>query len=251
MVYSPPGVGKTTLAAHAPGAVFLCDPEERGVETLKESGLIPNVPILPIPQSWQDTLGILDSLATDEHKHKTLVMDTARGFEVFCHADTCQEKFNGDDGPAGFENYQKGYSVSLTPWRLMLKALDRLRDERQMSILMLAHSKVAPFRNPAGADYDRYVPDLHKETWAITSKWLEMILFCDFVTVVQSKGDDKKGKARGGIDRVMYTERRAAWEAKNRHNLPAEISMGDSGPEAWANLIDAIKAGRKSAETSE
>lgn len=217
---------------------------EDGVTTLKASGLVPNVPQLPIPNTWGEVLSILDSLATDEHSFRTLVIDAMRGFEVLCHDDVCQNEFNGDRGEKGFESYQKGYSVAVTPWRLFLRALDRLRDERKMSIILLAHAKVVTFKNPGAADFDRYTPDVHAKTWEATNKWAEMVLFCNYLTVVKAKDDTKKGKGYGGRERFIYTEYDASRDAKNRYNLPEQISMGTSGFEAWTNLMDAIKAGR-------
>ena len=43
----------------------------------------------------------------------------------------------------------------------------------------------------------------------------------------------------------MYTERSAAYDAKNRLGLPGEIEMGNSAAEAWAEFMAAIKAGRE------
>ena len=113
-----------------------------------------------------------------------------------------------------------------------------------MSVVMLAHSLVKPFHNPQGEDYDRFVLDMHHKTWGVTHKWADMVLFLNYFTVVaKEKGGKAKGK--GGQSRNMHTEYQAAFEAKNRHNLPAEIDMGKSGRDAYNNLADAIKAARK------
>jgi hypothetical protein len=116
-----------------------------------------------------------------------------------------------------------------------------------MAIICLCHAKVQPFKNPEGADYDRYQPDLHHKTWALTHRWADIVLFANFYTVIanesQASKGAAKGKARGGTERVMFCERTAAYDAKNRHGLPAELSMGSSGTEAWANFIEAMKGG--------
>ena len=67
-----------------------------------------------------------------------------------------------------------------------------------------------------------------------------MVLFLKYDTEVER---DRFGKVKafGGQQRVMHTEYRAGYEAKNRHGLPTEIPMGDSGAEAWANLREAMK----------
>jgi len=246
--YGPPGCGKTSLAAQVPGVVFLTDNTEQGIQTLKERGIVAaDIPVLPPARSWDDVMGMLEALATGEHSHKALAIDAMGGLERLCHEEVCRREFRGEWGDKGFASYQKGPDVSLADWRHFINALERLRDERAMTVIVLGHSKVKPFKNPAGPDYDRYIVDVHEKTWAMTCKWAEMVLFINF-EVTFAKGDETKQKAKGlgGQFRIAYTENDAAYEAKNRHNLPAEIPLGNEGPaKAWAALSTALKNGRK------
>lgn len=241
--YGPPGIGKTSFGAAIPGAVFLIDDKEEGIHTLKSSRLVSDsIPVFPPATSWPEVLGMLDDLATRDHSHKCLVADTIGGLERLCHEYVCRTEFNGEWGDKGFASYSKGYEVALPHWREFLNALDRLRTDKNMSVMLLGHSIVKPFKNPNGADYDRYQPDIHPKTWALTHKWADLVLFANYFVQTTKEGGRTKGK--GGQDRVMYTEYTAAYEAKNRHNLPGEISMGTSGPEAWGNLVTALKASK-------
>ncbi len=45
---------------------------------------------------------------------------------------------------------------------------------------------------------------------------------------------------------ALLTEYGICHDAKNRHNLPPIISMGESGKEAWGNFTTALNDGRKS-----
>jgi len=246
IVYGPPGIGKSSLAAAMPDVVFLTDHQERGIFQLREAGLVsPDVSILPPAETWLDAMAMLEALR-GEHSYKSLAIDAMGGFERLCHEEVCRREFNGEWGKTGFVNYQQGYDVSLSEWRLFINAMDRLRDERSMSIMLLGHSRVSPFKNPEGPDYDRYNVDCHHKTWSLTHKWADMVIFANY-EVAFSKGEDtkKKAKAYGGNVRTMYTEYSASYDAKNRHALPEEIPMGASGVEAWSNLKAAVKAGRK------
>lgn len=248
--YGPPGIGKTSLAASIPGVAFLVERQEMGIQPLKESGLVPaELPVLPVADNWIDTLEILDSLRTGKHEFKALAIDALGGFERLCHEEVCRRDYENKMNEKGFLSYKAGYETSLADWRLFINALDRLRDERKMSIVLLGHSKVSPFKNPEGPDYDRYSVDIHPKTWGLTHKWADMVLFANF-DVAFASGDDtkKKAKARGGKTRSIYTENDAAFDAKNRHNLAPVISMGDSGQEAWGNLVSAIREGRKTTQ---
>jgi hypothetical protein len=111
-----------------------------------------------------------------------------------------------------------------------------------MGIIALCHTKVKTFKNPEGADYDRYQPDMHEKTWGLTHKWADIVLFANFHTVIE---DEKKRKAAGGQVRIIQTERTAAYDAKNRAGLPQMIQMGQDGAAAWANFVTALKSGRE------
>ena len=254
ILYGVPGVGKTSLAAHIPGVVFLCEQSEQGIHNLKDKGLVPDgVSVFPPAQSWQDMMGMLEALRADDHPYRCVALDAMGGFERLCHEEVCRREFNGEWGKAGFTSYQQGYDVSLSDWRHFINALDRLRDERNMSVMILAHSKISPFKNPEGPDYDRYNVDVHHKTWSLTHKWADMVLFVNYdVSFAKADQGKAKGKAVGGQVRIIYTEHHAAFDAKNRHNLPAEIDLGQDGPKAaWDALSKAIREGRKQERSGE
>jgi hypothetical protein len=115
--------------------------------------------------------------------------------------------------------------------------------------------KVGTFNNPMGANYDRFSPEMAKETWGMTHKWADCVFFGNFESVIvggQMEGKQpRKGKGIGGRTRVLYTVRHDAYDAKNRLNLPPDIEMGDSPAEGFQNFMDAIKAGRANAQAAQ
>lgn len=242
VLYGVSGIGKTSMVAHCPGVVFMPDPHEDGITTLKSSGLVPEVPQLPAPTTWDEVLDQLNFLATGNHDFRAVALDALGGFERLCHEHVCRRDFSGDWGDRGFQGYMRGYDVSLADWRQFIAALDRVRNERRMSIILIGHAKVSPFRNPEGPDYDRWNVDVHHKTWGLTHRWADIVLFANFE--VFTNKDGLKTKARGGQTRMLYCEYHAAYDAKNRHGLPAEIPMGSSGLEAWDNFVQAIKNGK-------
>lgn len=242
VIHGVEGVGKTSLPAYGPNPIFLMTKGETGLETLIDSKRLPEVSHFPECATWEDALAMINELRTEEHDRQTLVIDTMNGLERLCHEHVCRREYNNNWGEKGFSSYQRGYDVSLADWQELLALLDRLREERKMAIFCLTHTKVGPHRNPEGEDYDRYVPDMHRKTWSLTHKWADAVLFANFYDeVVEEKG---RAKGRGGRLRYLYTERHASYDAKNRHGLPSEISMGSSGQDAWNNLRDAVKAAK-------
>lgn len=251
MLHALEGWGKTSFAAHMPKPIFLQSRGETGLETLIDSGQLSETPHFPECQSWPEVLGAIQLLIDQEHEFRTLVVDTVNGAERLCHEHVCARDFNGDWTDGGFMGYHRGFEVSLADWRQLLSALDELRATKRMNVVLLCHTRVKPFRNPEGADFDRYSPDMNEKTWSLTHKWADVVLFGNFsTTVVGKRGKEetdpsKRGKGTGGQARVLYTVRTAAYDAKNRIGLPHEIEMGDSPAQAWASYLTAVKAARE------
>ena len=239
--HAVPGFGKTSFAAQFPAPVFLMDAAETGLETLIDSGQLPETPHFPPLNDWDETIETLGAISEEPHGFKTLVLDTIGGLERLCHEHVCRKQFGGDWGEKGFAAYGRGPEAALAEWRGFLALLDRLRERRGLRIVALAHTRITRFCNPEADNYDRYEPDVHRNTWSLTSRWADLILFGNYKTMIASDGAKKKG--RGGTGRMMYTERTAAWEAKHRHGLPAAIMLGSSPAAAYESFKAAMQAG--------
>jgi hypothetical protein len=72
--------------------------------------------------------------------------------------------------------------------------------------------------------FDRYELKLTKQTAPLVKEWSDLLLFCTYRTNIVEGADGRK-KASGGKERIMYAERSAAWDAKNRFGLPASMPM--------------------------
>lgn len=237
------GFGKTSFLAHAPGAAILMAAGETGYSTLLGSGRVPAIPAARI-DSWDVLLATIDSLIADPGQTKALGLDASGGFERLCHEHVCNQEFKGDWGDRGFASYQKGYDLSVTHWLGLLARLDRLRDQHGTTIVLLSHCKVTTFKNPDGPDFDRYCSDLHQKTWAPTYKWADCVLFGNYVSVVDGgkTGEKaKKGKGIGGTQRVVYTHRRDAYDAKERYGMPEAIDIPNDPAATWPTIWQYIQ----------
>jgi hypothetical protein len=114
-----------------------------------------------------------------------------------------------------------------------------------MMVILLAHTMVGSHKNPSGDDYNRWIPAFDgKLAWDSLYGWADVVLMADFeIFTLRTNSNDKnsKAKATGGQRRFFHTQWNPAWDAKNRHNMPAELEMGASGAEAWANLAKAMQ----------
>jgi hypothetical protein len=246
VVYGPPGVGKTSFAAHFPDVGFIHDDQETGIITLKEFGQCPaDVPIIAEAEKWEPLLSTLDSVALDS-RIKTLAIDSLTGIERICFANHCQLYFNGDWTKEGFFAFQQGpANAAKNDWPQFLKKLNNLVS-MGINVILLAHSQTKNKPNPSGHDFLAYQPYMHKETWATISKWAQAVLFYNNEFSVDKRGP--KVKAREGSERRIFnTQQTAACEAKNWFGLPPVIPAGNNGKEAFNAFWKAYNAARNAA----
>lgn len=224
MMYGTEGVGKSTFAAGAPSPIFLGS--EDGTAEL-------DVARLPSLDRWEDALDAIEDLTNKDHDHKTLVIDTLDWLEPFCWEYVC--RMGGESSIEGF-GYGKGYVAALDQWRVLLSALERMRDKKSMNLVLLAHSWIKPFKNPEGDDYDRYELKLHAKAGGLVKEWCDAVLFARHEEFVDKDGRTKRVRGVSTGARVIRSTRTAAYDAKNRYGLP------DSLPLEWEAFAEAARA---------
>lgn len=218
LVYGIEGVGKSTFAAGAPNPIFLG--AEDGTSEL-------DVKRFPQPHNWTELMEAVQELVTTPHDYRTLVLDTLDWMEPLCWHRVCVICAKTGKPPLrSIEElgYGKGYTEAGGVWRQLTAALERLRAERRMDVVLLAHSWIKTFKNPAGDDFDRYEMKLHKGASAHWREWCDAVLFASHdVTTYESDSKRIKGIASGA--RVLRTQHDAAWDAKNRYDLPPSLPL--------------------------
>lgn len=230
LIFGGPGLGKSTFAADAPDPVFL--DTERGTAHL-------DVPRFPVPETWQDALDAVHELETSEHSFKTFVIDTLDHLEPLLWAKVC-----ADAGVRSIEDvgggYGKGYIAATDGWRQLLAGLERLREKRGMNIVLVGHSWIRPFKDPESEGYDRYELKLNAKAAGLLKEWSDTVLFANYETFAH-EGKSKRVRGVSTGARMLYTARTAAYDAKNRSNLP------DSIPLSWQEFDAAVQANRPAA----
>ena len=221
VIYGVEGIGKTTLAAKFPDPLFIdTEGSTSRYETIKR---------LPAPKDWKDINDMID-FVSEEKPCQTLVIDTfdwAERAEV--DAMLAENKWKSIETPG----YGKGYVVSAERIAKFLSDLETKLIDKGINVILNCHSHLKKFESPEeSGQYDRYELKLGAKTGSRTAplvkEWADMILFCNFKTYVEVKSDgfgNTKAKATGGTERVMYTQRTAVWDAKNRFGLPEECEM--------------------------
>lgn len=216
VIYGVEGIGKSTLAAKFPNPLYI--DTEGSTKRL-------DVARLPAPSSWEMLLQELD-FVRDKRPCSTLIIDTVDWAEQLCIADLCAK--NNKTGIEDF-GYGKGWEYEKESFGKLLNKLTEVI-LAGIHVVLVAHAVLRKFEQPDEmGSYDRWELKLGNKTTnkiaPLIKEWADMVLFCNYKTlVVATDKDGKKHKATGN-KRVMYTTYHPCWDAKNRFDLADEIPM--------------------------
>lgn len=223
LLHAIDGVGKSTWAAGAPNPIFVCS--EEGTAHL-------DVARFPTPKAWADVLEAVRVLTNDEHDFKTLVIDTLDWLEPMCWAHTCAMGGKSDIEAFGFG---KGFAAALDHWRALYARLDAMVKAKGMHTILIAHSAIKRVDDPQTGPFDRYRIKLHDRASDLAREWVDAVLFARHEVFTVEKNGKMRGKSNGA--RVMHTRWSAAFDAKNRFDLPETLPLD------WDEFETAARAG--------
>ena len=235
LIYGVPGIGKSTTASEADKPLFIGDE--------KESSHL-DVARLEEPKNFNDVKEQIKELISAKGlKFKTLVLDNLGWLEPVIWKQVCDEHNKPTIESIG---YGKGYKDAVNKHIELVSLLSELRQKQSMDIAIIGHSKVKTFQDPlTTSGYDRYQLSINEEAASVWYRSVDAILFMNY-EVLKVNDDDKR--AQGSGVRVMYTQERPSFQAKNRYGLPFRMVMPQG--ESWKTLKDAITKGQPEATES-
>jgi hypothetical protein len=238
LIHGVAGIGKSTFAASANAPVFVLT--EDGLGKLQ-------VPHFPLATSYAEVAEALDALLDEDHAYSTVVVDSVDWLEPLIWAEACRRNgWQSMESPG----FGKGYAEALNIWREYIDKLNGLRNRKGMAVIQIAHTDIKRFVSPEHEPYDRYVIKLQARASALLQEHSDVVLFANYrISVSKSDvGFNKKvTRALGSGARVMHTEERPAFLAKNRYgpagNPPARV-VGVPGRHAPIRLITTERTAR-------
>lgn len=216
VLYGVHGIGKSTFGAQAPKPVFI--QTEEGLDAVSATAF-------PVCKSFEDILECIGVLANEDHEFETVVIDSADWAEQLIHKRVAEDNNTKTIDAIG---YGRGYKAAVDYWRQALDGLDHLRNEKNMQVILLAHSQVKRFDDPLSDPYDRYQLDLHHGSASVIAEWCDILMFANqqYSTVKADVGFNQKvTRAVGTGNRVLYTQERPGWQAKSRWPLPDTLPL--------------------------
>lgn len=213
VIYGPEGIGKSSFASQFPDPVFI--DTEGSTDNM-------DVARLDKPTSWAMLKNEIAFIKANPGACKTLVIDTIDWAEQLAVDYVCSR--HQKNGIEDF-GWGKGYTYVQEEIGRLLNSLGELVDNG-INVVLTAHAQIKKFEQPDEmGSYDRYELKLGQKssskTAPLVKEWADMVLFANYKTIVMTTNTGKK-KAQGG-ERVMYTNHRPAWDAKNRHGLPDQL----------------------------
>lgn len=206
-IYGGAGIGKSTVANQSFRPVFL--PTEDGLDQIKCDSF-------PVAKTYGEFKKNLESLLTEEHNYKTVVIDTVDWLEALIFECVCNDyKVNAIEKVDG--GYGKGFSYALSYWREVKDLLQELRDTKRMGVIFVSHAQTKEIHDPETGDLTQYIPKINPKAAAFLMEWCDAVLYLT----------RQYGAARGesGGDRVFKTAPDAHYYAKNRYNLPSVLPL--------------------------
>jgi hypothetical protein len=210
-LYGIEGIGKTTLATQFPAPLVLDTEDGTNHIDVARASI----------HDWKTLTLAMTELAVNSQGFKTIVIDSADWAEKLL-----VEWLLKTSGKKSIEDFGfgKGYVMLQEHFQRFLASCDVLVGQG-INVVFVAHSMVKRVSPPDQTDgFDRYELKLTKQVSPLLREWCDLLLFCNYRTKLV-EGSDGRLKATGGKERIMHAEHSAAWDAKNRFDLPAEMPM--------------------------
>jgi hypothetical protein len=222
VVFGPPGVGKSTFACGAPGALAL--DYEQGLSEIGVDRVVG-------ADTWQGSLALVAEACTTGD-HRTLVIDTIDRLEDQATLEVCRE---GKKKSLSDFGYGDGFEALATKWRELLFTLESARAHGR-EVILVAHVQAKVQDDPMLGKYDKFIAALSKRCWAATHRWADAILFANYEQGLI------EGRAVMTGARKLYTSAGTGYDAKNRWGLPTAL------PLSWSDFAQARASAQRTPE---
>mgnify|MGYP007071583718 FL=1 len=244
LIYGGEGTGKTTFALceHAPDGPARKD----AVAILTEDGLGDiEAAHFPLCRTYEAVEEAMGALYNEVHDFKTLVIDSLDWLEPLIWDYTCRaNNWESIEQPG----YGRGYIQCDYTWRRFFEGINALRDDKGMTVIMIAHQQIVTIADPELPEYQSTEIKLHKRAAAIAKEYTDVILHARIKTFVASdttkakasKNDAGRQLATTTGQRIVATQPKPGATAKNRYHLPPELPLD------WSAFQAAMQTNLKS-----
>lgn len=230
LFYGVDGIGKTSLAAEFPHAIYLSTPGEKPPKGVD----LPGRKI----KDYVDLMEFLKALRDEKHDFCWVIIDSVDGLEPLIWDETnwrCDKKSIEDHG------FGKGYVEADREWNDFLDVLADLQ-ALGVGVVMIAHPEIVRFDSPLSEPYNTYTIKLHKRANALVREKVDIVGFMNYRVKIKKEeiARQKTVTHAEGDERTIYLNGNPSYNAKNRYGMPDAIPYKQGkGYEALAKYFPA------------
>lgn len=222
LIYGEKKIGKTSLAAHFPGALFLMfEPGGKALEIYQR----------PV-NSWLEFVAYVDLLEKDT-RFQTIVIDTVdiayrQCFEAMCRKMAIQH-------PSDENDFGKSWGVIEVEFG---KQMARLAHSK--GVLLLSHASVSEIKSRTGESFQYLEPSMPKQAMRYVTGVVDVWAYYGYLGKERRlliQGDEFLGAG----NRLQETGKFCTPDGKAIVSIP----MGTSSTQAYRNLIAAFDGKQK------
>ena len=203
--------------------IFMPIAGEEGVDNL-------DVPKFPTLATFDGIMDAINMLYSEDHPYQTAVLDSASAAQSLINQKVCDDY--DVDNVKKVKGFRVGEAAIEKHWENILSGLTALRDEKNMSSIIIGHVRVAKARDPLEEPYDAYHFDVDQPISEKIRRWADVILFATRKYGIKHDDVGFGQKQTRAIDfgaaRVLWTQGTATHPGGGRGvygRLPTEIKL--------------------------
>lgn len=212
------GMGKSTLAAMFPSAVFIRT--EDGSMSLDGA----DVALFDVATHTDQVFEQIEALGTQDHEFKTLVIDSVTQLNTMIEAEIVN---NDPKGPKSINQALGGYGAGILAasdmHRRVREACGWLSQTKQMHIVFIAHADSETVDQPDSDPYSRYTIRMNKKSVSHYSDNVDCVAFIKLKRFLKGDADDKVKRAVSTGERIITCYPVASHISKNRFGIAQDL----------------------------
>jgi len=223
------GMGKTSLAAMFPNPVFIRT--EDGTKSIEG---MDHVALFPVVKESSEIFEAFESLRTEEHNFKTLVIDSITQLDVLLQREIIASDPKAKSINQALGGYGAGYSALSAAHERIRRYAGFLNEEKGMNVVFIAHADSETVEPPDAEPYIRYTMRLHKKSVGHYSDNVDLVGFLKLKTYTTG-GEGEKKRAGTTGERYLSCVPTPSHISKNRYGItdPIKFTLGENPLEQY------------------
>ena len=229
-LYGEGGMGKTTLASMFPSPVIIRT--EDGTASIQGNE---NVSMFPLARSVSEVFSAIESLATQDHQFKTLIVDSVTQLATMIEHEIVAQDPKAQSINQANGGYGAGYVAASEQHRKIREWAGELAYQKGMNVIFIAHADTETMDLPDLDQYTRYTIRMNKKSIPHYTDNVDLVGLIRLKTIVTGMNDKKQARSDGERDLLFFPK--AVSVTKNRFGITLPIPFTLEGGNPFASFV--------------